>query len=190
MFELYPDQSPLGELIINISELLVSDHSYPLTISTCIWLYIIPILLSYNVAVENFTALCTGSKGKSKGSGIPLSYQGTKIHRYKEGFVIQGGDLQFGNGTGGESIWGKKFKDDQKGMVFKYILLQLRTITYTSINFHKRPKIEARQERNLIDGKFRKECQLFTIFHYIERKHESLWWKTCRVSLNYIHATA
>lgn len=72
------------------------------------------------LAVENFTALCTGSKGKSRSSGVPLTYEGSIIHRYVPGFVMQGGDFVFSNGSGGESIWGKKFKDDQKGLKLKH----------------------------------------------------------------------
>jgi hypothetical protein len=63
------------------------------------------------LAVENFLALCTNSQGKSKESGIPLHYKGSKVHRVVKGFMFQAGDILFGNGTGGESIWGgKKFK--------------------------------------------------------------------------------
>ena len=73
------------------------------------------------LASENFFALCTGSKGHSKQSSLPLSYINTKIHRYNSSLgIIQGGDIQFGNGSGGESIWGKKFKDDVKGLKLKH----------------------------------------------------------------------
>ena len=72
------------------------------------------------LACENFLALCTGSKGKSKATGVPLNYQGSKIHRYVPGFIAQGGDITFGNGTGGESIWQKKFKDDVSGLKLKH----------------------------------------------------------------------
>jgi cyclophilin family peptidyl-prolyl cis-trans isomerase len=69
------------------------------------------------LACENFAALCTGSKGLSKNSHLPLHYKGSRIHRYHAGLgICQGGDIQFGNGSGGESIWGKKFKDDVKGL--------------------------------------------------------------------------
>ena len=68
------------------------------------------------LAVENFVALCTGSKGKSKGSGLDLCYRGSKLHRYVPNFILQGGDFVFGNGSGGESIFGKKFKDDVNGL--------------------------------------------------------------------------
>jgi len=73
------------------------------------------------LACENFLALCTGSKGISKNSHLPLSYLNTRIHRYHGGLgIIQGGDIQFGNGSGGESIWGKKFKDDVNGLKLKH----------------------------------------------------------------------
>ena len=72
------------------------------------------------LAVENFVALCTGVKGKSKSSGLPLHYLGSQIHRYVPGFIMQGGDIIFSNGTGGESIWGKKFKDDPKGLKLRH----------------------------------------------------------------------
>lgn len=64
---------------------------------------------------ENFRGLATGHGMDSGDSGdgrVFKPYMGTIFHRVIPGFMAQGGDYENGDGTGGASIWGGKFEDE------------------------------------------------------------------------------
>ena len=61
--------------------------------------------------VKNFVTLAEGTAGVGN-AGKPLHFKDSAFHRIIPGFMAQGGDFTAGNGTGGESIYGNKFADE------------------------------------------------------------------------------
>lgn len=69
---------------------------------------------------ENFRCLVTGERGRGKSSGKALHYKGCCFHRIVRGFMVQGGDIVKGDGSGGDSIYGGKFNDEKAGLKLKH----------------------------------------------------------------------
>ena len=62
------------------------------------------------LTADNFKCICTGEKSTEEQE---LNYKGNKFHRIIKNFMAQGGDITMGNGTGGHSIYGRNFDDEQ-----------------------------------------------------------------------------
>lgn len=71
---------------------------------------------------ENFLQLCQGSVVDKK-SKVGLHYKNTQFFRRIQNYMAQGGDVTRGDGSGGMSIYGGKFKDEKAGLKRKFSAL-------------------------------------------------------------------
>ena len=96
---------------------------------------------------ENFRALCTGEKGMCQSDSTkPLHYKNSIFHRVIQDFMLQGGDFTMFNGTGGESIYGEKFADEN--FVMKHtkegqLSMANGTYLYIFFYYHRSHRVES-----------------------------------------------
>lgn len=133
-----------GSEISRIEDLIVTDHEWSSRVNGVSGVKVRPpregnriILKLYwktaPLACENFSTLCSNGEQTSNNTtkkkkpapigecGKPLTYKDCVVHRVEPGFVMQGGDFVFGNGSGGESVYnGKKFKDERAGLLLRH----------------------------------------------------------------------
>ncbi|KAI0833764.1 cyclophilin-like domain-containing protein [Trametes gibbosa] len=107
-FDISIGDQPAGRIVFELY-----NASAPKTSEKSDCLAFIPIAASLTcLALHSFRALCTGEKGLSPLSERPLYYKNSIVHRSIPGFMLQGGDFTKRNGTGGESIYGGPFPDE------------------------------------------------------------------------------
>lgn len=75
---------------------------------------------------NNLLTFNVGEKGNGA-SGKKLHYKGTPFHRIVSGFMIQGGDIVYGNGQGYESIYGLTFPDENFKIKHSHAGLNFKT---------------------------------------------------------------
>ena len=122
---------------------------------------------------ENFRCLCTGERGVGRVSGKALHFKNTTFHRVIKGFMCQGGDFANNNGTGGESIYGGKFEDEEAGLDMRHTSAGLLSMANAGKNTNGSQFFLTFKKAEHLDGKhvvFGKVVEGMKLVHEIEQQ--------------------
>lgn len=135
---------------------------------------------------DNFRQLCTGEHEGTTARGKKFHYRGTTLHRMIPGLMVQGGDMDNVNGTGGESVYGRRFADE--GFRDKFVRRGLLAMANDGPNtngsnfFVTFGEAEHLDRRHVIFGEVTNGDQLLTDLETLETDEESKPMSECVIT--------